>query len=57
MSSSLVAANRATLIAVHVHLSVVAFLVADPGLWSTGSVVIVHRVSCSAACGDFLDQS
>ena len=22
-----------------------------PGLWSTGSVVVVHRLSCSMACG------
>ena len=26
------------------------------GLQSTGSVVVAHRLSCSAACGIFLDQ-
>ena len=25
-------------------------------LWSSGSVVVVHGLSCSAACGIFLDQ-
>ena len=25
-------------------------------LWSTGSIVVVHRLSCSAVCGIFLDQ-
>ena len=25
-------------------------------LWSTGSLVVVHELSCSAACGIFLDQ-
>ena len=27
-----------------------------PGLWSTHSVVVVHRLSCCAACGIFADQ-
>ena len=31
-------------------------LVADPGLWSTSSIVVAHRLSCSRACGIFLDQ-
>ena len=32
-------------------------VVAAPGLWSTGSVVVVLRMlSCSSACGIFLDQ-
>ena len=26
------------------------------GLYSTGSIVVAHRLSCSAACGIFLDQ-
>ena len=25
-------------------------------LWSTGSLVVAHRPSCSVACGIFLDQ-
>ena len=29
---------------------------AAPGLQSTGSVVVVHRIRCSMACGIFLDQ-
>ena len=27
-----------------------------PGLWSTGSVVVAHGLSCPSACGIFLDQ-
>ena len=27
-----------------------------PRLWSTGSIVVVHGLSCSAACGILLDQ-
>ena len=30
--------------------------VAPPGLESTGSAVVVQGLSCSAACGIFLDQ-
>ena len=30
--------------------------VAAPRLWSTRSVVVAHRLSCSEACGIFLDQ-
>ena len=26
------------------------------GLWSAGSVVVAHRLRCSAACGIFPDQ-
>ena len=26
------------------------------GLWSRGSIVVAHRLSCSVACGIFLDQ-
>ena len=56
-------------VAVHGLLIVVAFLccgaqalgvwalvVVAPGLYSTGSVVVAHGLSCSAACGIFLDQ-
>ena len=32
------------------------FRVVARGLWSAGSVVAVHRLSCSASCGIFLDQ-
>ena len=28
----------------------------SPGLWSTGFVVVVHRLSCSVACRMLLDQ-
>ena len=34
----------------------VGSVVVVPGLKSTGSVVVVHRLSCSAACEIFLDQ-
>ena len=27
-----------------------------PGFWSTGSIVVAHRLSCSEACGIFPDQ-
>ena len=38
-------------------LTVVASLAAEHGLWGTwGSAVGVHRLSCGAACGIFLDQ-
>ena len=33
-----------------------ASVVVVPGLSSTGSVAVVHRLSCSAACGIFPDQ-
>ena len=42
-----------------VQVSVVVacgLIVVIPGLYSTGSVVVVHGLSCSAACGIFLDQ-
>ena len=35
---------------------VVASLVVEHGLQSAGSVVVAHGLSCSAACGTFLDQ-
>ena len=31
-------------------------VVTVPGLWSTGPVVVAHGLSCSMACGIFLDQ-
>ena len=37
-------------------LIAVAFLVTDHGLQSTALVVVVHGLSCFAACGIFLDQ-
>ena len=33
-----------------------ASVVAAPGLKSTGSVAVAHRLGCSTACGIFLDQ-
>ena len=33
-----------------------ASVVAIPGLSSTGSIVVAHRLSCSMECGIFLDQ-
>ena len=44
------------LVAVLGLLSVVASLVAEQGLESAGSVDAAHRLSCSEACGTFLDQ-
>ena len=43
-------------VAVRRLLIVVASLAAEHGLQSTGSVVVAHRLSCSTACGIFLDQ-
>ena len=37
-------------------LVVVVSLVGAPRLWSTGSVVVAHGLSCSMACGIFPDQ-
>ena len=34
----------------------VASLLVELGLWSAGSVVVAYRLSCSLACGIFLDQ-
>ena len=57
MGSSLAAVSRGySLLVVHRHLIAVASLVAAPRLWSTGSVVMARRLSCSAACGIFPDQ-
>ena len=61
----LVAAGRGcSLVAVHRLLVAVACLVAEPGLsvvaapglGSTGSVIVAHGLSCSAARGIFLNQ-
>ena len=40
-----------SLAAVHRLLIAVAFLVAEHGVRSTGSALVAHRLSCSAACG------
>ena len=34
----------------------VGSVVEAPGLWSTDSVVVVHRLNCSKACGIFPDE-
>ena len=43
-------------VVVHRLLTAVASLVAEHGLYSTGSVVVAHGLSCSTACGIFPDQ-
>ena len=53
---SLVVANRgSSLVVMHGLLITVASLVVEYGLYSSGSVVVGHRLSCSAACGIFRD--
>ena len=37
-------------------LGYVGSIVAAPGLWSTGSIAMVHRLSCSTGCGIFMGQ-
>ena len=37
-------------------LIAVASIVSERGLYSTGSVVVVHGLSCPATSGIFLDQ-
>ena len=37
-------------------LGCTSFVGAVPTVWSTGSVVVVHRLSCSLACGIFPEQ-
>ena len=68
---SVVAESRgSSLVAVHRLLIAVASLVAEHGLWgarasavsgpglqSTGSIVVVHRLSCSTARGTFPGQT
>ena len=46
----------ASLVAVGKLLSAVASPVAELGLYSTGSVAVVHGLSCSVACGIVPDQ-
>ena len=45
-----------SLVVVQWLLIVVASLLAAPRLWSTGSVVVMHGLSCPVACGIFLGQ-
>ena len=45
-----------TLVAEHGFLTVVSSLMVEHKLYSTGSVVVAHGISCSAACGNFVDQ-
>ena len=46
-----------TLVAVHRLLTAVAFLAVEHRLEDAGaSVVVVHGLSCSTACGTFMDQ-
>ena len=45
-----------SLVIVHGFLIAVAFLVAAHGLRCSGSVVVVHGLSCSIVCGIFLEQ-
>ena len=44
-------------ITVHGPLTIAASLVGSTGSRCAGSVVVAHRPSCSAACGNFPDQS
>ena len=37
-------------------LTALASLIAEHGLQTVGSVVVIHRLSCPLACGIFLDQ-
>ena len=41
----------ASLVGEHRLWAVWALVVATPRLYSTGSVVVVHKFSCSTACG------
>ena len=41
---------------VHRLLIALASLVVAHGLQSTGSIAVVHKLSCSTACGSFPDQ-
>ena len=43
-------------VVLHRLLIEVASLIAKQGFCSTGAVVVVHRLSCPAACGIFPDQ-
>ena len=55
MGGLLIAA--ASLVAKHRCWGLWASVVEAPGSWSTGSIVVAHGLSCSEACGIFLDQS
>ena len=54
--SVIVANGDYSLVVVLWLLIVVASLVVASGLKSTGSIVVVHGLRCSAPCGIFLDQ-
>ena len=45
-----------SLVAEHRLQSAQASVVVAPGLWNTGSVVVVHRFSCFTVCGILSDQ-
>ena len=55
-ASSSCGERRLLFIAVCGLLIAVASLVMEHGLWSAGSVVVAHGLSCSAACGILPDQ-
>ena len=46
----------ASLVGEHRLWAAWALVVATPRLYSTGSVVVVHGLGCSKACGIFVDQ-
>ena len=46
----------ASLVGEHGLQGVGASVVVAPGLWSTGSIIVVQTLGCSATCGIFLDQ-
>ena len=45
-----------SLVAVPGLLIAMASLLVAPGLWSTGSIVVAHRLSCSVPCRILLDE-
>ena len=45
-----------SLVAVYGLLIAVASFTPENGLWSTGSEVVVHGISCPEVCGVFWDQ-
>ena len=53
---SLVAESRGYSAVVRGFFTVVSSPVAEYRLWSAGSVVVAHRLSCPVAGGIFLDQ-
>ena len=54
--SVVVASGGYSLVVVHGLLKAVASLAAEHRHYGMGSVVVVHGLSCSEACGIFLDQ-